>query len=124
MQRRWKADKVLIKNACSGKSLWQELRVSGPFLPVMMRPVTNKEERFAGCLAEIEAGHFLLPVDAPWLDAFRAELKAFPSGRHDDQVDSLSQFIGHQLKHWRWVMTEYGPDGRALKLNRNRKRPW
>jgi len=124
LQRLWSPDKVLIENACSGKSLWQELLVSGAFRPVMMRPVTNKEERFAGCLAEIEAGHFLLPRDAPWLDAFRAELKAFPSGKHDDQVDCLSQFIGHQLKHWRWVMTERGPNGRALKKNRLLKRPW
>lgn len=124
LQRKWIADQVIIEDACSGKSLWQELLVSGLFRPVMMRPVTNKEERFAGCLAEIEAGHFLLPVDAPWLDAFRSELKAFPSGRYDDQVDTLSQFIGFQLRNWRWIMTEHGPDGRALKVNRLRKRPW
>jgi predicted phage terminase large subunit-like protein len=124
LQKTWKADKVLIEDAGSGKSLWHELQVSGEFRPVMMRPVSNKEERFAGCFAEIEAGHFLLPVDAPWLAALRAELKAFPSGRHDDQVDCLSQFIGYQLKHWRWVMTERGPDGRALRKNRLRKRPW
>jgi hypothetical protein len=30
-----------------------------------------------------------VPVDAPWLPDVRAELLAFPTGRHDDQVDAL-----------------------------------
>ena len=34
-----------------------------------------------------------LPKDAPWLDEFRCELLAFPHGRHDDQVDALSQLM-------------------------------
>jgi len=32
----------------------------------------------------------LLPKDAPWRDAFVSELLSF-RGRHDDQVDALSQ---------------------------------
>ena len=28
---------------------------------------------------------------------FEAELFAFPSGRHDDQVDSISQALGHKI---------------------------
>jgi hypothetical protein len=28
------------------------------------------------------------------LEAFRTELLAFPHGKHDDQVDSVSQFLG------------------------------
>jgi hypothetical protein len=43
--------------------------------------------------AKIEAGHVLLPQEAAWLDAFLLELLAFPNGRHDDQVDSVSQFL-------------------------------
>jgi hypothetical protein len=34
----------------------------------------------------------LCPGGAPWLAAVRNELTAFPSGRHDDQVNALSQF--------------------------------
>ena len=47
--------------------------------------------------ARIEAGHVVLPRDAPWLDVFLTELLAFPNGRHDDQVDSVSQFL-----NWAW----------------------
>jgi phage terminase large subunit-like protein len=43
--------------------------------------------------AKIEAGHVHLPRDADWLDSFLLELLAFPHGKHDDQVDSVSQFL-------------------------------
>lgn len=124
LQHRWRADAVLIEDAGSGKSLWQELRASGPFSPKMIRPITSKEELFNGCLAEVEAGHLLLPAEAPWLAAFRSELKAFPSGRHDDQADSFSQFVNYQLRNWKWLLTEYGRNGRAQRIVRHRKRPW
>ena len=43
--------------------------------------------------AKIEAGQVHLPRKAPWLDEFKKEFLAFPNGHHDDQVDSLSQFL-------------------------------
>ena len=43
--------------------------------------------------SKIEAGHVHLPKEADWLDSFLLELLAFPNGRHDDQVDSVSQFL-------------------------------
>ena len=47
---------------------------------------------------KLEAGwkdlrNVLLPKDAPWLADFLSELLSFPGGRHDDQVDSVSQFL-------------------------------
>ncbi len=43
--------------------------------------------------AKIEARYVLLPERAPWLQDFQTEVLQFPHGRHDDQVDSLSQFL-------------------------------
>jgi predicted phage terminase large subunit-like protein len=43
--------------------------------------------------ARIEAGHVWLPERAPWLEDLRAEIASFPNGRHDDQVDSIGQFL-------------------------------
>lgn len=122
--RQWQADAVLIEDAGSGKSLWAELKASGPFQPKMVPALASKEDRFNGCLAEVEAGHILLPAEAPWLDAFRSELKAFPYGKYDDQADSFSQFVNYQRSNWKWLLTRYGPDGRARDLLRLRKRPW
>jgi predicted phage terminase large subunit-like protein len=124
LHKRWQADKVLIEDAGSGKSLWQEFRATGTFRPLMMPVTHSKEERFTGCLAEVEAGRFVLPEVAPWIDQFRAELRAFPAGRHDDQVDSFSQFAGWQLRDWRWVITERDSTGRARRLVRERTRPF
>ena len=50
-------------------------------------------DRMAAQSAKIEAGHVHLPSKAPWLDTFMLELLGFPNGRHDDQVDSVSQFL-------------------------------
>jgi len=47
----------------------------------------------SACSARIESGSVFLPRQAAWLDEFRAELLAFPSGSHDDQADALSQLI-------------------------------
>lgn len=66
---------------------------------MMIKPWASKEERFVGTLGEVEAGNILLPLQAPWLDNFRAELKTFPNGKHDDQVDSFSQFVIFQLQN-------------------------
>ena len=43
---------------------------------------------------KIEAGHVWLPRSAPWLETFKDEVCRFPGGRYDDQVDSLSQYLG------------------------------
>jgi predicted phage terminase large subunit-like protein len=48
-----------------------------------------------------------LPAGAPWVPALRAELLAFPHGRHDDQVDALG-LIGQLLE----VMRNAGCEGR------------
>ncbi len=126
LKKVWKADRVVIEDAGSGKSLWQDLRVSGPFEPQMWRVDEDKETRLIGTLAEVETGHFLLPREAPWLDAFRSEMKAFPLGRHDDQVDSFSQFIDFQRRFWKWVMTDYDARGRVTSPLRRglRNRNW
>ena len=37
-----------------------------------------------------------VPINKPWYEAFRLELLAFPTARHDDQVDALG-LIGQLL---------------------------
>jgi hypothetical protein len=51
-----------------------------------------------------------LPKQADWLDSFLLELLAFPNGRHDDQVDSVSQFL-------KWAMTRRFLDTRSSGLS-------
>jgi len=93
LAERHAANVVLIEDAGSGTALIQELRREGPFRPIAIRPDGDKIVRLEGQSAVLEAGHVLLPESAPWLDEFMLEILAFPYGRHDDQVDSVSQFL-------------------------------
>ena len=114
LRQQWAADKVIIEDAGAGKSLWQELRSRGPFRPIMVTPAASKEERLRGQLGQIEDGRILFPREAPWLDAYLHELRAFP-GRHDDQVDSTSQFLQHAMAKDAWLAVPIDPEtGRRL----------
>ena len=46
----------------------------------------------------IEAGKVFLPESAPWLHDYLDELAAFPTGVHDDAVDSVTQALNY-LRH-------------------------
>ena len=87
------ATAVLIEDAGTGAPLIQDLRREGRLRPIPIPPEHDKIVRLAAQSAVIEAGHVLLPEEAPWLDDFRNEILAFPYGRYDDQVDSVSQFL-------------------------------
>ena len=89
------ADTVIIEDKGSGTSLIQDLGVDsgGAPRPIAFHPEGDKTTRISTQSRKIEAGQVLLPRQAEWLDELRAELMQFPYGRHDDQVDSLSQFL-------------------------------
>ena len=61
-------------------------------------PEGDKGMRMEAQTPRFEAGHVLLPKEALWLATFLDALLAFPRGRHDDQVDSVSQFL-----KWAWA---------------------
>lgn len=70
LRKRYRADRMIMEEAGSGYGIYQELRSKGERWPLMVKPVASKEERFNSCLAEVEAGCFVLPREAPWLDVF------------------------------------------------------
>jgi predicted phage terminase large subunit-like protein len=83
---------LLIENKGSGMSLVQDLsRQDIRAIPMM--PDGDKVMRMSRYSSKIEAGYVSLPFTAPWLDDFHSEILAFPLGRHDDQVDALSQLL-------------------------------
>jgi len=89
----WNADKVLIEKAASGIPLLQDLFPTNRSRYRAIQPLKDKELRFAHACAPIEAGMALLPREATWLVDFKRELQGFPRSHHDDQVDSVSQFL-------------------------------
>jgi predicted phage terminase large subunit-like protein len=93
---RFAPDVILIEKSGIGESLLGEFANNPPggmVRPIPIVPKGNKTDRLAAQSAKIEAGHVYLPADAPWLGDFIAEFLGFPYVRHDDQIDSLSQFL-------------------------------
>ena len=60
---------------------------------VPYKVVNDKVSRVNGITPLIQGGRVHLPEKAKWLDDFVEECTAFPSGRHDDQVDALSMAV-------------------------------
>ena len=92
LHERWGPRATLVEDKGSGTSLLQELQLAGlPAIP--FRSASDKVMRMHGQSVRFEAGSVYLPKAAPWLEELLTELLAFPAGRHDDQVDSISQAL-------------------------------
>jgi predicted phage terminase large subunit-like protein len=85
---------ILIEDKGAGMPLAQELRSEGITVTPYV-PKGHKQFRMAGQSALVEAGRVWLPREAHWLGEFEHECVMFPKGRHDDQVDSMSQALDH-----------------------------
>lgn len=88
-----RADAILVEDSASGTSLIQTVRRAGLQGVIPMKPTADKATRMYGQTPKLEAGSLFIPKSAPWLVEFLTEYLAFPKARHDDQVDSLSQFL-------------------------------
>ncbi len=98
LAERWRPRWVLVEDTGAGTALLQNLRRQR--LPLIgVRPKGSKLARAKAVTPLVEDGSVRLPANAPWREAFLAELQSFPTGRHDDQVDAfvylLSRFQGH-----------------------------
>jgi predicted phage terminase large subunit-like protein len=91
---------ILIEDAGVGTALIQEFDTAALSV-IAVAPAYDKKIRMEIQSAKFENGQVLLPKEAPWLPDLEAELFAFPRGRHDDQVDSISQALGHEFQaYW------------------------
>lgn len=96
MASKYKPDVVLIEDKASGTGLIQDLRNNTPpylsnIIPI--KPDGDKVTRASNISHIIEAQNVFLPRSADWLEEFKKEIIQFPNGRHDDQIDSLSQAL-------------------------------
>jgi predicted phage terminase large subunit-like protein len=90
------ADTILIEKAALGHALLQDLDSDPPnqfVRPIGIVPKGDKRDRLLAHSPRIESGQVHLPTEAAWLADFLKEILGFPYSRHDDQIDSLSQFL-------------------------------
>jgi predicted phage terminase large subunit-like protein len=87
----WSPDGVVIENKANGAAIISTLRqkVSGV---VEWEPgQDSKPARAANMQPSVEAGDWLLPDGADWVDEVVGQFATFPRGAHDDDVDAGSQ---------------------------------
>ena len=84
----------LVEDKANGPAVIQSLRHEIPGL-VAVVPDGGKVARAQAVSPQVESGNVYLPhpAIAPWVEAFVEECATFPNGRHDDQVDQISQAL-------------------------------
>jgi predicted phage terminase large subunit-like protein len=98
VKRRYRSPTLLIEDSPISKGLIQSLEESSINVTTY-QPKTDKRQRLIAQSDLFAGGSVRLPKRAPWLEGFIAELLAFP-GRHDDQVDALTQGLAWGREMW------------------------
>lgn len=102
-------DAILIEDKASGQSLIQDIRSETTLPVIAIEPEADKETRARAQAATVEARNVFLPKHADWLVDFEREISLFPAATHDDQVDSMVQFL-------RWAKERANPNKFAQDL--------
>ena len=89
VKQRYGSATLLIEDAPISRGLIQSLREKSINV-TRYKPDTDKRARVIAQTDLFAGGSVRFPRSAPWLEELTAELLAFP-GRHDDQVDALTQ---------------------------------
>ena len=89
---------LLIEDSPISRGLIQSLRERSLNVTTF-KPNTDKRARLIAQTDLFAGGSVRFPRQALWLEDFTAELLAFP-GRHDDQVDALTQGLAWARDAW------------------------
>ena len=95
---RYGSGTLLIEESAISTGLIQSLREQSINVTTH-KPETDKRARLIAQSDLFAGGSVRFPPRAEWLEEFTAELLAFP-GRHDDQVDALTQGLAWGRQAW------------------------
>lgn len=84
---------VIVEDSSISTHLLQYIQKELNLYPIKYKPQGDKVTRANNASLFISSGRVLLQRSATWLDDFKSEINAFPNGKHDDQVDALTQLI-------------------------------
>ena len=93
MANRDDPDYILIEDKATGQALIQDLKANTKLNIQAIQPRIDKITRASNVTATIECGNVLLDQNGHWLEGFLDECQLFPNAKHDDMVDSMSQFL-------------------------------
>lgn len=86
---------ILIEDKANGSAIISSLVKNKVQRIIPIEPQGDKVERAEAIAPLFRANNIFLPhpAIAPWILDFINELKVFPNGKHDDQVDSTTQAV-------------------------------
>jgi predicted phage terminase large subunit-like protein len=107
LAERYRPSRILIEDASTGIALAQELNQTGR---CYIKPIPVERDKIGRLYVQqgkFSAGLVLFPKHAAFLPELESELLVFPHGKHDDQVDSITQALAHNPLAYdtsmRWV---------------------
>ena len=87
---------ILVEDKGHGTALGQEFKALHGYTVIMIEPEGDKTTRMSVESSYIESGRLWIPENGLWIAEFENECTNFPAVKHDDQVDSMSQYL-------RWI---------------------
>ncbi len=97
MKNKYHAGLVVVERAASGLCLASDFEGKPGYEWFRSFSNSNRDSKIARAehqTVKLERGDVLLPEQRPsWIEAFEAELAAFPHGKNDDWVDSMTQYL-------------------------------
>jgi predicted phage terminase large subunit-like protein len=91
--REWEPDSLIVEAKAAGSPLIFELRAMG--IPVQEFTPSKGNDKIArlNAVADIFASGRVWVPNTHWAEELVEEVASFPSGEHDDMVDSMSQAL-------------------------------
>jgi predicted phage terminase large subunit-like protein len=91
--KEWEPDSIIVEAKASGAPLVFELRAMGiPVQEYTPSKGNDKIARLNACADLFASGRVWVPCTS-WAEELVEEVASFPSGEHDDLVDSMSQAL-------------------------------
>ncbi len=113
LRKKWTSAAWYVEAKANGEAIISSLELEIPGI-VPVNVIGSKVARAAAVQPFVAAGNVVLPSPDlyPWVKDFVAELREFPAGEHDDQVDAFSQALS-QL----WLSGMPMVDGTSINLD-------
>ncbi len=96
--QQWKPSATLVEDKANGSAIVSCLKQMGQVGVVAVDPEGGKQSRARAIAPQLQAGNVYVP-ETTWANELIDESAAFPRGKHDDQVDAMSQALIY-LSSW------------------------
>lgn len=93
LREKWKPHLLIVEAVGAGRGVYDHLHQQDRIGIRPYKPLSGKVERMSLQSPKLESGQVRLRQAAPWCPGFLSEAAAFPNGKYDDQIDSMSQAL-------------------------------